>query len=321
MFATGSDAGRPLDHLRLGEYRDPDPPPGWAVVRVKATSLNHHDLWTLRGVTPPGQRLPVVLGSEAAGIDHEGNEVIVYPVINEARTYPGNETLDPRHRVLSESHDGTFAELVTVPRHCLIPKPTHLNFVAAACLPGTWLTAYRMLFTAVRLPPESTVLVQGAGGGVATALVCLGTAVGHRIWVTSRSEIKRENALRRGADAAFATGTRLPRQVDAVMETVGQDTWRHSIQATRPGGSIVVSGATSGAMPAAFLRHIFMKQLSIIGVKLGTRAELEDLVRLCGQTGVYPPLNRVVPLVDARSGFAALARGEVFGKIVFTVGG
>ncbi|MBK1787976.1 zinc-binding dehydrogenase [Prauserella cavernicola] len=319
VTATGTDALRPLEHLGLGEYPEPEPAPGWAKVRVLATSLNHHDLWTLRGVGPPGQRLPIVLGSEAAGVDEDGNEVIVYPVISHGEQH-ADDTPAPEHSVLSEVHDGTFAEYLAVPRRNLVRKPPWLSFEEAACLPGTWLTAYSMLFGAMRLPPGGTVLVQGAGGGVATALVCLGAAAGHRVWVTSRSEDKRHRALQLGAHAAFVPGQRLPERVDAVLETVGAATWGHSIRSVRAGGRIVVSGATTGSGPPAELSQVVARQLSIVGVKLGTLRQLEQLVTFCDQALARPVLNSVLPLCRAREGFAALDRGDVFGKIVFSLG-
>ena len=142
-------------------------------VTVKAASLNHHDLWSLRGVGLPEDRLPMILGCDAAGIDEEGNEVVVHSVISDP-TWRGDETLDPRRSLLSERYQGTFAERVAVPRRNLVPKPPELTFEQAACLPTAWLTAYRMLFTRGAMPPGTTVLVQGATGGVATALTVLG---------------------------------------------------------------------------------------------------------------------------------------------------
>jgi len=146
-------------------------------------------------------------------------------VIGDAAAGGGDETLDPRRSLLSERYQGTFAEKVAVPKRNLLPKPAALSFEEAACLPTAYLTAYRMLFDKSGAQPGATVLVQGAGGGVATALILLGRAAGYRMWVTSRSEAKREAALKLGADQAFATGARLPERVDVVMETVGEATW------------------------------------------------------------------------------------------------
>ena len=321
MFAATAariDADNPLNALELGDRPEPTVPDGWTTVTVKAAALNHHDVWTLRGVGIREDRLPIVLGCDAAGIDEDGNEVIVHSVIGDPERGGGDETLDPRRSLLSESYDGTFAERVAVPRRNLVPKPGSLSFEEAACLPTAWLTAYRMLFDKAGLQPGSTVLVQGAGGGVATALIVLGSAAGYRVWATSRSEDKRRRAVELGADQAFETGARLPERVDAVMETVGQATWSHSLKSLRPGGRIVVSGATSGQVPPAELNRVFFLQLSVVGSTMGTRDQLVRLARFLDQTGARPLVDRVLPLRDARDGFAAMVEGELFGKVVFT---
>jgi NADPH:quinone reductase-like Zn-dependent oxidoreductase len=267
----------------------------------------------------PADRLPMVLGCDAAGVDEEGNDVIVHAVIGDPDAGGGDETLDPRRSLLSERYAGTFAERVVVPRRNLVPKPAALSFAEAACLPTAYLTAYRMLFEKSGVQPGGTVLVQGAGGGVATALIVLGRAAGYRIWATSRTEAKLDRARELGADQAFPTGARLPERVDAVMETVGQATWAHSVKSLRPGGRIVISGATSGDAPPAELTRVFFTQLSVVGSTMGTRAQLARLASFCVQTGTRPVIDRVLPLSQAREGFAAMIAGTHVGKIVFTV--
>ncbi|MGZ4651346.1 MAG: zinc-binding dehydrogenase, partial [Kineosporiaceae bacterium] len=240
----------PLSALEVGERPAPDVPDGWVRVHVRATSLNHHDLWSLRGVGLPADRLPMILGCDAAGVTDDGREVVVHAVMGDPY-WSGDETLDPKRSLLSERFQGTFADEVVVPRRNLVPKPVSLSWEEAACLPTAWLTAYRMLFVKSGLQPGDTVLVQGAGGGVATALIRLGSAAGFRVWATSRDEAKQARALELGAEQAFGSGTRLPRRVDAVMETVGAATWSHSLRSLRPGGTVVISGATSGPNPSA----------------------------------------------------------------------
>src|SRR5581483_6306795 len=264
VFAATQDSENPLSGLRIDDRPDPEPPAGWTTITVKAASLNHHDLWSLRGVGLPEDRLPMVLGCDAAGLDEDGNEVVAHSVINDPGWH-GDETLDPRRSLLSERYQGTFAEKVAVPKQNLLPKPKELSFQEAACLPTAWLTAYRMLFSRGRVPPGATILIQGASGGVATALTVLASAAGIRVWVTGRNEEKRARALDLGADQAFEPGARLPERVDAVMETTGQATWKHSIRALKPGGTIVISGATTGDAPPAELTRIFFLQLSVIG--------------------------------------------------------
>ena len=322
MFAVSAarfDADNPIAALELGERAEPAAPDGWTTVRVRAAALNHHDVWTLRGVGLPADRLPMTLGCDAAGVDADGNEVVVHAVIGNPQAGGGDETLDPSRTLLSELHQGTFAELVTVPRRNLVPKPAALSFEEAACLPTAYLTAFRMLFDRAPIGPGATVLVQGAGGGVATALIALGRAAGYRMWATSRSEAKRARALELGADQVFETGARLPERVDAVMETVGEATWAHSLRSLKPGGAVVISGATSGSVPSADLSRVFFLQLSVIGSTMGTRDELARLATFCEQTGVRPLIDRAMPLTEARVGFEAMIAGDVFGKVVFTV--
>jgi NADPH:quinone reductase-like Zn-dependent oxidoreductase len=259
----------------------------------------------------------MVLGCDGAGIDEDGNDVVVHAVVGDP-DFRGDETLDPRRSLLSERYDGTLADRVQVPRRNLVPKPAELTFEEAACLPTAWLTAYRMLFTQAGARPGSTVLVQGAGGGVATALVALGRAAGVRMWVTSRDEAKRARSLELGADQTFESGARLPERVDAVMETVGAATWEHSLKSLTQGGTIVVSGATGGHQAVTDLRRVFFLQLRVLGSTMGTRDELERLVRLMATTGLRPVVDSVLPLEDAADGFRRLAGGDVFGKVVLT---
>jgi NADPH:quinone reductase-like Zn-dependent oxidoreductase len=316
-FASDIDPKNPLGGLTVGDRPEPDPPSGWATVVVKAASLNHHDLWSLRGVGLSRERLPMILGCDAAGLDEDGNEIVVHSVISDD-SWRADETLDPRRSLLSERYPGTLAEKVAVPRRNLLPKPPELSFEEAACLPTAWLTAYRMLFTRAAMPPGSTVLVQGATGGVATALTVLASAAGIRVWVTGRTEEKRAQAKALGADEAFEPGARLPERVDAVMETTGQATWAHSVRALKPGGKIVVSGATTGDASPAELTRVFFLQLSVLGSTMGTRNELKRLIQFCVDRDVRPVIHATLPLTDAKQGFEAMLNGEVYGKIVFT---
>ncbi len=318
VYADRFSTDDPLSGLVVGERPGPDVPEGWTTVTVRAASLNHHDLWSLRGVGLREEQLPMILGCDAAGVDEDGNEVVVHAVISDP-SWTRDETLDPRRSLLSERHQGTLAEKVAVPRANIVPKPASLSFEEAACLPTAWLTAYRMLFTRGGLKAGDTVLVQGAGGGVSTALITLARAAGLRVLATSRDEGKRERALEIGAHDVFESGARLPVKVDAMMETVGRATWSHSVRSLRPGGKIVTSGATSGPeLDDAELTRIFFLQLSVIGSTMGTRAELASLVSLLDATGARPLVDRTIPMVDAGDGFAAMAEGDVFGKIVFT---
>ncbi|MQY13651.1 alcohol dehydrogenase [Streptomyces sp. RB5] len=315
-YAARIDRDQPLNGLELGERPEPEAPAGWQVINVKAASLNHHDLWTLRGVGITEDRLPMILGCDAAGTDADGNEVVLHSVIGESGHGVGPR--EPRS-ILTERYQGTFAERVAVPSWNVLPKPKELSFEEAACLPTAWLTAYRMLFTNAGVRPGDSVLVQGAGGGVATAAIVLGAAAGLRMFATSRDEAKRERAVALGAEGAFETGARLPHRVDAVLETVGAATWSHSVKSLKPGGTMVISGATSGfTPPSGELQRIFFLELRIVGSTMGSRDELSSLLSFCAAKGVRPVVDSVLPLERAREGFGKMASGSLFGKVVLT---
>jgi len=326
-YAARTDPDRPLDALEVGEIDVATTPGGaqtpddWVEVDVRAAALNHHDLFSLQGVGLPPGSVPMILGCDAAGIAPDGTEVIVHSVINDPDFAGPDTTCDPRRSLLSERYPGTLAERVRVPRGNLVAKPADLSFAEAACLPTAWLTAYRMLFVRSGLRPGQTVLIQGAGGGVATALVLLARHAGLQVWVTSRSSERGERAVQLGAHAWFPSGARLPERVDAVMESVGAATWSHSVNALRPGGTLVICGTTSGAEPAkAELTKIFFRPLQVIGSTMGTRDELEDLVGLLQATGLRPVIDSLTPLADARQAFGRLESGAGFGKVVLTLG-
>jgi NADPH:quinone reductase-like Zn-dependent oxidoreductase len=305
----------PLSALEVGQVDEPTVPDGWALVDVRASSLNHHDVWSLRGIGLPAERLPMIIGCDAAGIDADGNEVIVHSVLGDP-DFPGGEIVDPKRTLLSELHPGTLAERVAVPRRNLVPKPPSLSFEEACCLPTAWLTAYRMLFDRSGLRPGQTVLIQGAGGGVASAAIDLGRAAGFRVWATSREQRKLDFATELGAHAVFESGARLPEKVDVVLETVGKATWGHSLRSLKPGGRIVVAGATSGQDPSAELNRVFFKELEVVGSTMGTLEELRRLVSLIDLSGIRPRIDQVLPLSEVAEGIRALAAGDVLGKIV-----
>ena len=312
--AVRTDPDDPLAGLEVrDDVPEPQPREHWTVVAVRAASLNHHDVWSLRGVGLPADRLPMVLGTDGAGVTPDGREVVVHAVVG--ATGHGVGPGEGRS-LLSERYPGTLAERVAVPTWNLVAKPAELSFEEAACLPTAWLTAYRMLFTSGRARPGQRVLVQGAGGGVATAAVVLGAAAGLEVAVTSRDAGKRERAVALGAVEAVEPGARLRSRVDVVLETVGAATWAHSMRSVRPGGTVVVAGATSGDQPGAELTRLFFQEITVVGATMGSREELEDLLRFCVRTGVRPVVDQVLPLTDVRDGVRRLAEGTQFGKIV-----
>lgn len=318
VYAASMDPQDPLKGLVVGERPDPEVPEGWTTVTVKAASINHHDVWSLRGVGLRDESLPMILGCDAAGLDEDGNEVIVHAVIS-APNWVGDETLDPKRSLLSERYQGTFADKVAVPRRNVIAKPAGLSMIEAATLPTAWLTAYRMLFTQADLTPGDAVLVQGAGGGVATAAITLARAAGFRVFATSRDEDKRAKALEIGAHEVFESGARLPIKMDAVIETVGAATWSHSIKSMRPGGTLVIAGATSGDAPShAELTRIFFQQMRVHGSTMGTSDELRRLAEFMAVTGTKPLIDAEIPMENAAEGLQRVVDGDVFGKIVLT---
>jgi NADPH:quinone reductase-like Zn-dependent oxidoreductase len=321
MFAVYANSANPTDPLAslvVGERPEPEAKTDWQRVEVKAASLNHHDIWSLRGVGLASDQLPMILGCDASGIDESGREVLVHAIIGDA-AWTGAETQDPKRSLLSEKYQGTFAQFVLVPDRNVIVKPPELSFAQAAALPTSWLTAYSALASKSGLKPGDTVLIQGAGGGVSTALTVLAHAMGFRTWVTTRDQAKRERSLILGADEVFESGARLPARVDAVMETVGQATWTHSVRALRPGGTIVISGATSGDSPPAELTRIFFLELKVIGSTMGSKVELESLMQFMVNNNLEPVLDQILPMSEARAGLEKMIAGKVFGKVIFTL--
>ncbi len=316
VYASEPHSDNPLEGAQVGERPEPDVPDGWERVRVHAASLNRHDLWTLRGVGIKPEQFPMILGCDGAGVTEDGRNVVIYPIIG-TPNFSGDETMDPGRTLLTEKHQGTFAEYVTVPRRNLVPLPDSLNFEQAAALGTTYLTAYRMLVTRSGLPAGSTVLVQGASGGVSTALIQLAKAIGMRVWVTSRSEEGRARAADLGAHQVFEQGARLPERVDGVFESVGKTTWSHSMRAVRPGGVIVCCGATAGADPSADLQRLFFLQISVIGSTMGTLDEFRRLLAFCDATGLRPVVDRTFSLDKGREALELLENGTP-GKLVLT---
>ena len=316
VYAAEPNPDNPMAALRIGERPDPPVPAGSVAVTIRAASLNMHDLWTLCGVGIPAERFPMILGCDGAGVLPDGSEVVIYPVVT-TPGWMGDETLDPGRTLLTEELPGTFADTVVVPQRNVVPKPPSLSFAEAACMGTAWLTAYRMLFVMSGLRAGQLMLVQGAAGGVSTALVQLGRAAGMRIWVTGRTAAKRQLARSLGAHQAFEPGSRLPARVDAVFETVGKATWSHSVKALKPGGTLVCSGATSGDAEHAELQRLFFRQLRIIGSTMGTRAELQDLLSFLDLTGLRPHIGAMLPMTQAAQGFQAMLHGDTAGKIVF----
>jgi zinc-binding alcohol dehydrogenase/oxidoreductase len=304
--------------LRYEDAPDPEPGPGEVLVRLRAVSLNHLDLWIRKGL--PSVPKPRILGADGAGLREDTGERVV---IN-----PGIEH-DDQITVVGEHMDGTHAELVAVPESNVYPLPEEIPFEQAAAFPLVFETAYRLLVTKAQLREGEWVLLWGIGSGVATAGLAIAKALGARALVTSSSDEKLGRARELGADAAVnhadgdiraavaeATGGK---GVDVVLEHVGEATWQRSLQAARPGGRIVVCGATSGPNPPAALHRVWWKQLTIYGSTMGTREDFEGAYELVKSGRAKPVVDSVFPLAEARAAHERLEAAEQFGKIVLTV--
>lgn len=317
-YARNVNPDDPFAALSVGEIEPPAVPEDWTRVALAAASLNHHDLWSLAGVGLRADQCPMILGTDAVGRTENGDEVVVYPVIGDASL--ADETLDPKRTLLSELHPGTLAEYVSVPERNLLPAPKGWTAAEAACLPTAYLTAWRMLTTRGRLPEEDgAVLVQGTGGGVATAAIVLAKALGARVYATGRSPERREKAAELGA-VPIEAGGRLPERVDIVVDSVGEPVMEHSIKSLKPGGRLVICGVTGGHAPRIDLRHVFFKQLEILGSTMGTRDELVELLRFCAEREIKPVIDSTYALADAEQALRRLASGDAFGKVIVTNG-
>lgn len=326
VFAATINNADPLAALEVGELPEPQPRPFWSTVSVKAATVNHHDIWSLKGVGLAAEATPMILGTDAAGVLDEdipvrkglkaGDEVVLYTVIGAdgAGVMPGE-----RRTILSEQYPGTMAAKTQVPSANVFAKPENLNFDEAAALGTSWLTAYSLLFTSANVKPGDTVLVQGAGGGVSTAAIQLAHAAGLEVFVTSRSEDKRNRALEIGADAVFESGVRLPRKVDAVIESVGASTWSHSVKSVRPGGTIAICGATTGDQPGAELTRIFFQDIRVQGNTMGSREDFARLLKFVEHADLHPVIDSAYAIDDARLAFSKIVNGDVFGKIMLHI--
>lgn len=313
--------------FRFGEVAIAEPGPGEVRVRVVASALNHMDLWVTRGLPKPP--LPHVPGADGAGVVEAvgegvtgidvGDEVVCNPAVS-CRRCPtcrsGEAPLCRRFGILGEHRWGTHAELVLVPDDNVVPKPAALDWVEAAAYPLCYLTAWRMLRRA-RLAPGETMLVVGVGGGVSSAGLVLGQAMGARVFATSRDEAKRRRALELGAEAAFDSNQDFPIRADVVFENVGAATWDRSLRSLAAGGRLVTCGGTAGSTVEISLPRLFFKQHEIIGSTMGSYAEFDALTAMVAAGRLPIVVDQVFDGLDALP--AALERlegGHQLGKVV-----
>jgi NADPH:quinone reductase-like Zn-dependent oxidoreductase len=325
--------------VNLEDLPDPQPGPGQVVVRVKAAALNHLDIWVRKGW--PGLKLafPHVLGSDVAGVVEAvgagadgvkaGDAVVVNPSLGCGRCercLSGHENLCRRFAILGEHVSGGQAELLAVSARNVMPKPARLSFEEAAAVPLTFMTAWHALVQRANVRPGETVLVHAAGSGVGVAAVQIAKLLGARVIATAGSDAKLEKAKALGADEVVNYETqdfvqevrRLTdkKGVEVVFEHVGKKTWEKSILAAAIGGRITTVGATTGFDPLTDLRHVFFRQISILGSTMGTAGDLLEVLRFVGEGKLRPVVDRVLPLAEARKGQDLLSERAQFGKIV-----
>jgi len=327
------------DVLRFEDAPDPVPASGRAVVRVRACALNHLDLWERRGIPRVTLPLPHISGSDIAGevVDAgggavaAGTRVMIQPGLrcgHCAACLGGRDNQCDSYDVLGLKSDGGYAELVAVPTENLIPIPGHVDFVTAAAFPLTFLTAWHMLRTRATLQRGETVLVLAGGSGVGQAAIQIARHVGARVLATSAPE-KMERTRALGADAVidhyagdFSTEVRRltdGRGVDVVVEHVGEATWSRSLRSLATGGRLVTCGATTGPNASIDLRHLFARQLSLLGSYMGRFAELRSAAPLLFDGTLQPVIDIVLPLAEAADAQRRLENRGQFGKIVLQV--
>ena len=319
IFATHAAPDDPLSALKIGERPEPDVPAGWVRVKVSHASLNRHDLFTLRGISghPEGIKYPIILGNDAAGTLDDGNSVVIYPMMG-SDDWRGDETLDPGWHIPSEFIHGTFADYTVVPRRNAIPLPENLSPLYASVLGTAWLTAYRALFTKSGLRAGDTVLIQGATGGMATALIQLGRAAGFEVWATSRTEEGQAQARALGAHRSFPSHEPLPRKVGAVIDNIGPASWAHSTSSLARGGTLVTTGGTTGFEVPLNLLPMIADQLTVTGSIMGTLDDMKNMMNLIAQTRIKPEIGAVLPMERADEAIRAMWEGTTHGKTVFT---
>ena len=319
VYAKEANVNDPIASVVVGERPEPIVQEGWVRVKVTHASLNRHDIFTLRGMTSQERPIPfpMILGNDAAGLLEDGTPVVLYPVMG-TDSWKADETIDPHWHVLSELVPGTMADYVAVPKRNAVTIPEGLSPLNASLLGTAWLTAYRSLFTKSRLIPGQTLLVQGASGGMSTALIQMGRAAGFEVWVTTRNDEGAAIAERLGANRVLRHGEALPHRVDAVVDNIGAATWADSLKAVKRGGVLVINGITTGHAAETDLLRIFVEQIDIRGTIMGTLEEMKAMMQFVIRNNITPEVGAVVPMTAAREAIRNMIEGRTRGKTVFT---
>ncbi|TLY16622.1 MAG: zinc-binding dehydrogenase [Nitrospirae bacterium] len=327
--------------VRYEEAIEPSLSAGQVCVRVKACALNHLDIWIRQGIPAFAVPLPHIGGCDVAGIVERvgtegggsvpGDRIFIAPGLSCWRCefcLSGRDNLCLSYRILGAQVDGGMAEFVTVPAINVIPIPGNLSFEQAAAFPLTAVTAWHMLFGLAKLQPAEDVLVLGAGSGVGSMAVQMAHAAGARVFTTVGSEDKIARATALGADAVinhtheniadWVKSLTAGRGVDVVIEHIGPATWEQSVRSLAKGGRLITCGATTGPTVTLDLRYLYMRQTTIMGSMMGTRAELLEAAKWMGAGGIQAVIDSVMPLKEARAAQERMNDRKLFGKIVLT---
>ena len=324
------------------EYEDvpePNAGPGEVLIQVKATSINHIDIFLRRGMPGIKVPLPKIVGSDAAGIIREiGPDVSGLEVGQGLLSGSGADIRCEfcaagfggqctSYAMVGENRDGAYAELVAVPAHIVLPIPDSVSFEEAAAAPLVFLTAWSMMVTKGNIRPGEDVLILGAGAGVGTAAIQIAKMTGCRVFATASSDEKLERARKLGADFLINYKTEefdkkireltSKRGVDVVVDYIGADTWVRSLRSARRGGRVLTCGATTGFAPQTDLRQIFFRQVQVIGSTMGSHRDFLDVMQCVLRGQLRPVIDQVLPLREARRGHELIEARAVFGKIVF----
>lgn len=320
------------------DYREPKLGPTDVLVQVKATALNHLDIWIRKGL--PGVKLPLILGSDIAGVVKEvgegverfrpGDEVIVAPGYGCGvceYCLSGRESLCRTYTMPGYHVDGGYAELTAHPERAILPKPRNLTFEEAASIPLVFLTSWHMLKTLADVREGEWVFIWGAGSGVGISSIQIAKLMGANVITTVGDDWKIEKAYKLGADHVIqrkkedvvSKVREIAGSVDVVVDSVGRDTWSKDMKMLKRGGRLVSVGATSGSEAGIDVRYVFAKQLRILGSYMGSRAELMEVLRFVEEGKLKPVVDSVYELEEAGKAHEKMERSEMFGKIVLRV--
>jgi NADPH:quinone reductase-like Zn-dependent oxidoreductase len=343
MKAIAISAHGGMEKVQYLDVERPKLGPREVLIAARAVALNHLDIWVRNGL--PGSKLamPHVLGADGAGVIADvgaevsgvkaGDRVLINPGLScQSCEFcrAGEQSLCASFGIMGETCPGTFAEYFKVPQDNVHPIPAGFSWEEAAAFPLVFVTAWRMLISKAQIKPGEDILILGIGGGVATAALQIAKAVGLRVFVTSSSDDKLQQAQKLGAEAVinyktqdFAREVRnltQRRGVDVVVDSVGGDGYAKSLGSLVKGGRLVTCGATAGPRPQTDLQRIFWNQLSVFGSTMGNMREFAEMLNFVHKRGVKPVIDQVFPLADGAKAMARMEEGKQFGKIVLKVG-